>query len=127
MHLGVILISMLMDISTANNTVAIVVTAPIATDIRKEYDISPQRTASLMDISTCIAQGVIPYGAQILIAADCSRVCPGLLHSDHALSVLPLSSAGLCAVRHFYQKKKLKGDISVLFRNPFHLFILQHF
>ena len=73
-QLGVILISMLMDISTANNTVAIVVTAPIATDIRKEYDISPQRTASLMDISTCIAQGVIPYGAQILIAAGYAQV-----------------------------------------------------
>ena len=68
-QLGIILISILMDISTANNTVAIVVTAPIATDIRKEYGITPQRTASLMDISTCVAQGIIPYGAQLLIAA----------------------------------------------------------
>lgn len=68
-QLGIILISILMDISTANNTVAIVVTAPIATDIRKEYGITPQKTASLMDISTCVAQGIIPYGAQLLIAA----------------------------------------------------------
>ena len=68
-QLGIILISILMDISTANNTVAIVVTAPIATDIRKDYGITPQRTASLMDISTCVAQGIIPYGAQLLIAA----------------------------------------------------------
>ena len=68
-QLGIILLSILMDISTANNTVAIVVTAPIATDIRKEYGITPQRTASLMDISTCVAQGIIPYGAQLLIAA----------------------------------------------------------
>jgi len=73
-QLGIILISMLMDISTANNTVAIVVTAPIATDIRKEYNVSPQRTASLMDISTCIAQGIIPYGAQLLIAAGIAGV-----------------------------------------------------
>lgn len=73
-QLGIILISMLMDISTANNTVAIVVTAPIATDIRKEYHISPQRTASLMDISTCIAQGIIPYGAQLLIAAGIAGI-----------------------------------------------------
>ena len=65
---------MLMDISTANNTVAIVVTAPIATDIRKEYNVSPQRTASLMDISTYIAQGIIPYGAQLLIAAGIAGV-----------------------------------------------------
>lgn len=73
-QLGIILISMLMDISTANNTVAIVVTAPIAADIRKEYHISPQRTASLMDISTCIAQGIIPYGAQLLIAAGIAGI-----------------------------------------------------
>lgn len=73
-QLGIILISMLMDISTANNTVAIVVTAPIAADIRKEYHISPQRTASLMDISTCVAQGIIPYGAQLLIAAGIAGI-----------------------------------------------------
>lgn len=73
-QLGIILISILMDISTANNTVAIVVTAPIAADIRKEYHISPQRTASLMDISTCIAQGIIPYGAQLLIASGIAGI-----------------------------------------------------
>lgn len=73
-QLGIILISMLMDISTANNTVAIVVTAPIASDIRKEYHVTPQRTASLMDISTCIAQGIIPYGAQLLIAAGIAGI-----------------------------------------------------
>ena len=73
-QLGIILISMLIDISTANNTVAIVVTAPIATDIRKEYHITPQRTASLMDISTCVAQGIIPYGAQLLIAAGIAGI-----------------------------------------------------
>lgn len=73
-QLGIILISMLMDLSTANNTVAIVVTAPIASDIRKEYGLSPQRTASLMDISTCIMQGIIPYGAQLLIAAGIAGI-----------------------------------------------------
>ncbi|MDO4261462.1 MAG: Na+/H+ antiporter NhaC family protein [Eubacteriales bacterium] len=73
-QLGIILISMLMDAATANNTVAIVVTAPLATDIRKEYGISPQRTASLLDISTCIAQGIIPYGAQLLIAAGIAGI-----------------------------------------------------
>ena len=73
-QLGIMFISILMDISTANNTVAIVVTAPIATDIRKEYHITPQRTASLMDISTCVAQGIIPYGAQLLIAAGIAGI-----------------------------------------------------
>ena len=73
-QLGIILISVLMDISTANNTVAIVVTAPIAADIRAEYRIPPQRTASLLDISTCVAQGIIPYGAQLLLAAGTAGI-----------------------------------------------------
>ena len=57
-----------MDIATANNTVAIVMAAPIAREISQEYDISPKKTASLMDIFCCIWQGIIPYGAQMLIA-----------------------------------------------------------
>lgn len=73
-QLGIIFISMLMDIATANNTVAIVVTAPIATDIRDEYQLTPKRTASLMDIATCITQGIIPYGAQLLIAAGIAGI-----------------------------------------------------
>lgn len=73
-QLGILLISMLMDLSTANNTVAIVVTAPIAADIRKEYGVSPQRTASLLDIATCITQGMIPYGAQLLIASGLAGI-----------------------------------------------------
>lgn len=57
-----------MDIATANNTVAIVMANPIARDIAKEYDISPRKSASLLDTFSCIFQGVIPYGAQMLVA-----------------------------------------------------------
>ena len=57
------------DIATANNTVAIVMAAPIAKHISKEYRIDPKQTASLLDTCSCIAQGIIPYGAQLLIAA----------------------------------------------------------
>lgn len=67
-QLGIALLSSVMDIATANNTVAIVMAAPIAKDISREYDIAPKKTASLMDIFSCIFQGLIPYGAQILIA-----------------------------------------------------------
>ena len=58
-----------MDVATANNTVAIVMAGPIAKEISKEYEIDPARTSSLMDIFSCIWQGIIPYGAQLLIAA----------------------------------------------------------
>lgn len=67
-QLGIAVLSSAMDIATANNTVAIVMAAPIAKEISNEYDISPKKTASLMDIFCCIWQGIIPYGAQMLIA-----------------------------------------------------------
>ena len=66
---GICLLTALMDVASANNTVAIVIAAPIAKEIAMEYDISPARTASLLDTSSCIVQGIIPYGAQLLIAS----------------------------------------------------------
>jgi Na+/H+ antiporter NhaC len=57
-----------MDIATANNTVAIVMANPIAKEMSQEYDISPKRSACLLDSFSCIFQGIIPYGAQMLVA-----------------------------------------------------------
>lgn len=65
---GIAILSSAMDIATGNNTVAIVMAAPIAKEISEEYGIEPKKTASLLDIFTCIWQGIIPYGAQMLIA-----------------------------------------------------------
>lgn len=71
---GISLLTILMDIATANNTVAIVMAAPIAKTITKEYGIDPKKTASLLDTCSCIAQGIIPYGAQLLIAASLAGI-----------------------------------------------------
>lgn len=57
-----------MDIATANNTVAIVMANPIAKEMSEEYGISPQNAASILDTFSCIFQGIIPYGAQMLVA-----------------------------------------------------------
>ena len=57
-----------MDIATANNTVAIVMANPIAKEMSQEYGISPKRSACLLDTFSCIFQGIIPYGAQMLVA-----------------------------------------------------------
>ncbi len=57
-----------MDIATANNTVAIVMANPIAKDIANTYGISPRKSASLLDTFSCVFQGIIPYGAQMLVA-----------------------------------------------------------
>ena len=67
-QLGIGLLVGAMDIATANNTVAIVIANPIAKEMREEYGISGQRAACLLDTFSCIFQGVIPYGAQMLVA-----------------------------------------------------------
>ena len=67
-QLGIGLLVGAMDIATANNTVAIVMANPIAKEMSREYGITPRRTACLLDTFSCIFQGVIPYGAQMLVA-----------------------------------------------------------
>ena len=69
-RLGVGLLVGAMDIATANNTVAIVMAGPIAKEISEEYGITPKESASLLDTFSCVFQGVIPYGAQMLIAVS---------------------------------------------------------
>ncbi|MBR2571803.1 MAG: Na+/H+ antiporter NhaC family protein [Clostridia bacterium] len=72
--LGISLLTAFMDVATANNTIAIVVAAPMARDISREFGVSGKMTASLLDTSSCIAQGIIPYGAQLLIAAGLTGI-----------------------------------------------------
>ena len=67
-QLGMGLLVGAMDIATANNTVAIVMANPIAKEMSEEYGVSPQRAACILDTFSCIFQGVIPYGAQMLVA-----------------------------------------------------------
>ena len=67
-QIGVGMLVGLMDVATANNTVAIVIANPIAKQMSEDYEISPERTACLLDTFSCIMQGIIPYGAQILVA-----------------------------------------------------------
>ncbi len=71
---GIAFLTAFMDIATANNTVAIVIAAPIAKDISEEYDVEPRKVASLLDTCSCIAQGIIPYGAQLLVAANIAKI-----------------------------------------------------
>ena len=67
-QLGIGLLVMLMDIATANNTVAIVMANPIASEMSKDFGISNKKVASILDTFSCITQGFLPYGAQILVA-----------------------------------------------------------
>ena len=75
-----------MDIATANNTVAIVMANPIAREMAEEYDITPQNAASILDTFSCIFQGVIPYGAQMLVAISAAAE---LGHEISAFDIMP--------------------------------------
>ena len=69
-------LTVLTDICTANNTIAIITVGPIARDLSQRYGVSPRKSASLMDTASCFAQGVLPYGAQLLMASGLASVSP---------------------------------------------------
>ncbi len=69
-------LTVMTDICTANNTIAIITVGPIARDLSEKYGISPRKSASLLDTASCFAQGVLPYGAQLLMASGLAKVSP---------------------------------------------------
>ena len=69
-EVGIAALATAADLAVANNTIAIIVTGPIAKGICNKYHVDPRRSASLLDIWTCVFQGFIPYGAQVLLAAS---------------------------------------------------------
>ena len=85
-QLGMGLLVGTMDIATANNTVAIVMANPIAKEMSEDYDITPRKAASLLDTFSCIFQGIIPYGAQMLVAIS---AVSELGYSITAFQILP--------------------------------------
>lgn len=66
---------------------AIVMAGPIAKEVAEEYGISPKRSAFLLDTSSCIFQGTIPYGAQMLVAIS---TCATLGYAISAFDIIPL-------------------------------------
>lgn len=69
-ELGIAGMALLVDCCTANNTIAIVMSGPIAKEIGDEFQVQPKKMASILDIFTSVGQGIIPYGAQLLTAAS---------------------------------------------------------
>lgn len=64
------------NLCTANNTIALLMSGPIAKDIAANFKIPASRTASILDIFSCFVQGLIPYGAQLLMAATLAAITP---------------------------------------------------
>jgi Na+/H+ antiporter NhaC len=84
----------LTDLSTANNTISIIIAGPLAKNIANEYGIDPRKSASLLDVFSCSIQGLIPYGAQLLVAAGVAGISPV---SILAYSYYPIL-IGLCGI-----------------------------
>ncbi len=85
-QLGIGLLVGAMDIATANNTVAIVMANPIASEMAKNYGLTPRKTASILDTFSCVFQGIIPYGAQMLVAVSAAGA---LGHSVSSFEIIP--------------------------------------
>lgn len=64
------------NLCTANNTIAIITTGPIARDIAKKFHLDRRKVASILDTFSCLVQGIIPYGAQMLTAASLAQLSP---------------------------------------------------
>ena len=75
-ELGIAALALLVDMCTANNTVAIVMSGPIAKEISDDFGVTPRRSASLLDMFSSMGQGLIPYGAQLLAAASLTGLTP---------------------------------------------------
>lgn len=73
---AIVLLTMLANICTANNTIAILTVGTISREMSQKYGIAPRRAASLLDTASCFVQGVLPYGAQLLMASGLAAVSP---------------------------------------------------
>ncbi len=75
-ELSIALLVVFADICTANNTIAILTVGPLAREISTRFHVDAKRSASILDTFSCFAQGLIPYGAQLLIAAGLAKISP---------------------------------------------------
>ena len=107
-QIGMGLLVGVMDVATANNTVAIVMANPIAKEMGKEYDITPARSACILDTFSCVFQGVIPYGAQMLVAITAANELGVTLSAFQIMKYLfyPNLLLVCCVVAILLTKKK---------------------
>lgn len=110
-ELGIALLVSIMDLCTANNTVSIVIAGPIAKDVSKKYGIDDEKSASILDIFACAFQGIIPYGAQLLLVSSLSQISPIEIMKYLFYLYLMIICAVVCIAIGFPKtNKKVKQD-----------------
>ncbi|WP_313484092.1 Na+/H+ antiporter NhaC family protein [Acinetobacter variabilis] len=75
-EIGISFLVVFSNLFVANNTIAIILAGDMAREVAKEYGVDPKRAAALMDIFSCVVQGLIPYGAQLLLACSIAKLSP---------------------------------------------------
>ncbi|MFY3790177.1 Na+/H+ antiporter NhaC family protein [Ureibacillus sp. MALMAid1270] len=103
-ELGIAGLVSLTDLSTANNTIAILITGPLAKNIAEQYDIEPRKSASILDIFSCSIQGLLPYGAQFLAAASVAGISPVSI-LQYAYYPVLIGICGIIAILVGYPRK----------------------
>jgi Na+/H+ antiporter NhaC len=104
----------LTNLSTANNTISILIAGPLAKNIADQYDIDPRKSASILDIFSCCFQGLIPYGAQMLVAAGVASISP-LSILQYSFYPFLIGVCGMIAIVFDFPKlktpKEVKADL----------------
>lgn len=114
-QVGMAALVSLADCATANNTVAIILCGNVAKDMSREFRVDPRRTASLLDVFSCVFQGIIPYGAQLLMAASLTTTTYSIAMSP--VEIVPymwycwiLAAFGLLSIFVPYADKVCRKD-----------------
>ena len=95
------------DIATANNTISIIMSGPLAKSIADEYDVDPRKSASILDIFGSCFQGLLPYSPQVISAAGVAGISPFLL-VPYSIYPILLGVCGLASIIFLYPKLKAK-------------------
>ena len=110
---GIAALVSVVDLCTANNTIAIVMAGPLAKNIADEYNIDARKSASILDIFSSVWQGIIPYGAQLLTAAGLAGISPfaiiSYLHYPILMFVCGILAISFGLPRVKSSEKKLEG------------------
>jgi Na+/H+ antiporter NhaC len=100
----------LTNLSTANNTISILIAGPLAKNIADQYDIDPRKSASILDIFSCCFQGLIPYGAQMLVAAGVASISP-LSILQYSFYPFLIGVCGMLAIVFDFPKLKTQKEV----------------
>ncbi|MCE7613821.1 Na+/H+ antiporter NhaC family protein [Vibrio fluvialis] len=110
-ELGIAGLVSLVNGCTANNTVAIIVSGSVARQLAEENDVSPRRSASLLDIFSCVVQGILPYGAQVLLLGSVFKLSPlEIVANSYYCFALAIAAIVAVFLKHQPRQATMKAE-----------------